>query len=518
MTDPTALVSSPPATDAHRANPHADADVLTGDPRAQRQKQVVKALGAVLPAHALLSSIAGTTAFECDGLPLFRQPPLAVVLPETEAQVQAVLQVCARLDVPVVARGAGTGLSGGATPHGNGVVLSLAKFRRIVAIDAQARTATVQCGVRNVSISQAAAIHGLFYAPDPSSQLACSIGGNIAENAGGVHCLKYGLTLHNVMQVRGYTIDGEPLTVGSLALDTPGFDLLPLIVGSEGMLMVILEATVRLLPRPTEARCLLASFHTVRQAGDAVARIIAHGIIPAGLEMMDQAMVAAVDDFVQVGYDRRAAAILLCESDGSLDEVDDEIERMTQVLQDSGAYRIVASNSEAQRLQFWKGRKNAFPASGRISPDYICMDSTIPRHRLADMLEAIAALQDRYQLRCSNVFHAGDGNLHPLILFDGSDPDQLDRAQAFGDEILRLSVAMGGTISGEHGVGLEKLDAMCVQFDADTLAQMHAIKRAFDEPGLLNPGKAVPTLNRCAEAGRMHVQGGLLPHPNLERF
>ncbi|MEJ7137720.1 FAD-linked oxidase C-terminal domain-containing protein [Amphibiibacter pelophylacis] len=518
MTETAATAPALPAADSSRASPHADAAVLAGDERAQRQKQIVKALAAVLPAHALLASTTATTAFENDGLTLFRQPPLAVALPETEAQVQAVLKVCSKLDVPVVARGAGTGLSGGATPHGNGVVLSLAKFRRIVGIDAQARTATVQCGVRNVSISQAAAAHGLFYAPDPSSQLACTIGGNIAENAGGVHCLKYGLTLHNVMQVRGYTIDGEPITLGSLALDAPGFDLLPLIVGSEGLLMVIVEATVRLLPRPAEARCLLASFHTVRQAGDAVAAIIAQGIIPAGLEMMDQAMTAAVDDFVQVGYDRRAAAILLCESDGSTDEVDDEIERMTQVLQDNGAYRIVASSSEAQRLQFWKGRKNAFPASGRISPDYICMDSTIPRHRLADMLEAIAAMQERYQLRCSNVFHAGDGNLHPLILFDGSDPDQLLRAQAFGDEILHLSVAMGGTVTGEHGVGLEKLGAMCAQFDADTLAQMHAIKRAFDEPGLLNPGKAVPTLSRCAEAGRMHVTGGALPHPELERF
>src|SRR4051812_41251801 len=399
--------------------------------RVQRQADVVAALGAVLPAHALLWHREDTVPYECDGLTAYREQPLVVALPETEAQVAAVLRACHVLDVPVVARGAGTGLSGGALPHKRGVTLSLAKFNRIVAIDAQARTATVQCGVRNLAISEAAAPLGLYYAPDPSSQIACSIGGNIAENSGGVHCLKYGLTLHNVLRVRGYTAAGEPVTFGSGALDAPGYDLLSVLVGSEGMLAVIVEATVRLIPKPQLARCIMASFDDVRKAGDAVAAVIAAGIIPAGLEMMDKPMTAAVEDFVRAGYDLDAAAILLCESDGTPEEVEEEIGRMTAVLRGCGATAIAVSNSEEERMKFWSGRKNAFPASGRISPDYMCLDSTIPRKRLADILLAIQEMEKKYNLRCCNVFHAGDGNLHPLVLFDANDPDELHRCELF---------------------------------------------------------------------------------------
>ena len=441
-----------------------------------------------------------------------------MVLPESEAQVAAVLRACHELGVPVVARGAGTGLSGGALPHALGVTLSLVKFNRILALDPLARSAVVQCGVRNLAISEAAAPYGLYYAPDPSSQIACTIGGNVAENAGGVHCLKYGLTLHNVLRVKGYTAAGEAVEFGSAALDAAGLDLLPLVVGSEGMLVVITEVTVRLTPRPPLARCIAASFADIRSAGAAVAAIIAAGIIPAGLEMMDKPMTAAVEDFVHAGYDLAAAAILLCESDGTPAEVEEEIGRMVAVLRAHGATRIEVSEDEVQRLRLWSGRKNAFPASGRISPDYICMDSTIPRRRLTDMLAAIEEMQHKYALRCANVFHAGDGNLHPLILFDANEPGELQRAERFGAEILEKSVEFGGTITGEHGVGVEKLNSMCVQFSAVEREHMFAVKRAFDPAGLLNPGKVVPTLQRCAEYGRMHVSRGLLPFPHLERF
>jgi glycolate oxidase len=486
--------------------------------RGRRQAEVVAALAGVLPAHALLWRREETVPYECDGLTAYREQPLAVALPESERQVAAVLAVCHRLEVPVVARGAGTGLSGGALPHPLGVTLSLAKFNRILAIDRTARTATVQSGVRNLAISEAAAPHGLFYAPDPSSQIACTIGGNVAENSGGVHCLKYGLTLHNVLKVRGFTAAGEPIEFGSDAPDAPGLDLLALVIGSEGMLAVIFEVTVKLLPKPETARCIMASFDDVRHAGEAVAAIIAAGIIPAGLEMMDKPMTAAVESFVHAGYDLEAAAILLCESDGTAAAVEHEIQRMADVLHACGATRIEASENEAQRLRFWSGRKNAFPASGRISPDYMCMDSTIPRKRLADMLVAIAAMEIQHGLRCVNVFHAGDGNLHPLILFDANDPEELHRAEAFGAEILELSVAMGGTVTGEHGVGVEKLSSMCVQFSPAERAQMEAVKRAFDPAGRLNPGKVIPTLVRCAEYGRMHVKRGLLAFPELPRF
>ncbi len=486
--------------------------------RAARQAQVLAALQPLLPAHALLWHGEDTVPYECDGLTAYRQQPLLVALPENDAQVAAVLRCCHELKVPVVARGAGTGLSGGALPHALGVTLSLAKFNKMLALDKLSRTATVQCGVRNLAISEAAAPLGLYYAPDPSSQIACTIGGNVAENAGGVHCLKYGLTLHNVMSVRGFTMEGEAVEFGSAALDAAGLDLMTLMVGSEGMLAVITEVTVKLTPKPQLARCIMASFDDIRKAGDAVAQVIAAGIIPAGLEMMDKPMTAAVEGFVHAGYDLDAEAILLCESDGTPEEVDEEINRMLEVLTGCGASRIEVSKDEAQRLKFWSGRKNAFPASGRISPDYMCMDSTIPRKRLADMLLAIQAMETKYDLRCANVFHAGDGNLHPLILFDANDPDQLHRCELFGADILETSVAMGGTVTGEHGVGVEKLSSMCVQFSPEEREQMFAVKRAFDAGELLNPGKVIPLLQRCAEYGKMHVKKGLLPFPDLPRF
>ena len=491
------------------------------DARAQRslrQAEVVAALAPLLPKHALLWHLEDTVPYECDGLTAYREQPLVVALPETEAQVSAVLRECHHLGVPVVARGAGTGLSGGALPHALGVTLSLAKFNKILKIDAHARTAVVQTGVRNLAISDAAAPHGLYYAPDPSSQIACTIGGNVAENSGGVHCLKYGLTLHNVLRVRGFTVAGEAVEFGSEALDCAGLDLMTVLVGSEGMLAITTEVTVKLVPKPQLARCIMASFDDVRKAADAVANIIAAGIIPAGLEMMDKPMTAAVEDYVHAGYDLEAQAILLCESDGTVEEVAEEISRMEAVLGSSGATRIEVSSSEAQRLTFWSGRKNAFPATGRLSPDYMCMDSTIPRKRLADILTAIAKMEQKYGLRCLNVFHAGDGNLHPLIMFDANDADQLHRCELFGADILEISVAMGGTVSGEHGVGIEKLSAMCVQFSPAEREQMFAVKRAFDPKALLNPGKAIPSLARCAEYGKMHVRRGLLPFADIPRF
>ena len=516
MNAPVDTPVAPARAAAGPAEPrHAD---VTAPPSAERRAEVVARLAPLLPARGLLWQVEDTRPYECDGLSAFRQLPMVVALPETEAQAQAVLRACRDLDVPVVARGAGTGLSGGAMPHSQGVVLSLAKFNRIVSVDPRARTARVQPGVRNLAISEAAAPHGLYYAPDPSSQIACTIGGNVAENSGGVHCLKYGLTVHNVLRVRGLTIDGEVLEIGSEALDTPGLDLLALVIGSEGMLVVVTEVTVKLVPKPQLAQVVMASFDDVTKAGDAVAAIIAEGIIPAGLEMMDRKTSEAVEPFVKAGYDLQAEAILLAESDGTPEEVAEEIARMSDVLSRAGATAIRVSQSEAERLRFWSGRKNAFPAAGRISPDYYCMDGTIPRRNLGRMLAAIADMERRHGLRCMNVFHAGDGNLHPLILFDANDPDEWRRAEAFGAEILELCVEYGGTITGEHGVGIEKINSMCVQFAPAERAAFFAVKRAFDAPGLLNPGKAIPTLARCAEYGRMHVQGGRLPHPDIPRF
>jgi len=484
----------------------------------QRQKQVAEALRAFLPERCVLWAREDTQPYECDGLTAYRRVPMVVALPETEAQVQRILQTCHALGVPVVPRGAGTGLSGGALPPGDGVLLSLAKFMRVLRIDPVARVAVVQPGVRNAAISDVVAPFGLYYAPDPSSQIACSIGGNVAENSGGVHCLKYGLTVHNVLRVRGYTIEGEPVDFGSEALDSAGYDLLALAIGSEGLLAVTTEVTVKLLPSPEAARVIMASFDDVEKAGDAVAAVIAAGIVPAGLEMMDKPATAAVEQFVHAGYDLDAAALLLCESDGSAAEVEDEIARMEQVLRDAGATRCTVSRNDAERLRFWSGRKAAFPAVGRISPDYYCMDGTIPKKRLGEVLNFIGAMEKKYGLRCPNVFHAGDGNLHPLILFDANDPDQLRRTEEFAAEVLEKCVAVGGTITGEHGVGVEKIDQMCVQFGSGELEMFHAIKRAFDPKGLLNPGKAVPALSRCAEFGRKHVKGGQLGHAGLPRF
>jgi glycolate oxidase len=485
---------------------------------AGRQREVVAALQAIQPPLALLHDREDVQPYECDGLSAYRRLPMVVALPETEEQVRDILQSCHRLRVPVVARGAGTGLSGGALPPSDGVLLSLSRFMRILEIDPQARTARVQPGVRNLAISEAAAPLGLYYAPDPSSQIACSIGGNVAENAGGMHCLKYGLTVHNILKLRAWTIEGELLEIGGDSLDSAGYDLLALLTGSEGLLAVTTEVTVKLLPKPARAQCILAAFDDIAKAGQAVANIIAAGIIPAGLEMMDRITTGAVEPFVKAGYPLDAAAILLCESDGMDAEVAEEIARMTTVMRDSGATEIRVSQNEAERLRFWAGRKAAFPAAGRVSPDYYCMDGTIPKKALPRVLNAITSLSEKYGLRCMNVFHAGDGNLHPLILYDANQPGELERTEAFGAEILKLSIEVGGTITGEHGVGVEKIDSMCVQFRAPELALFHAIKHAFDEYALLNPGKAVPTLNRCAEMGRMHVHGGSEKFADLPRF
>jgi glycolate oxidase len=483
-----------------------------------RQTEVAAALRQVLPADSVLWRDEDLRPYECDGLTAFRQKPMVVALPRTEQEAREVLVTCRRLEVPVVARGAGTGLSGGSTPHGSGVLLSLARLNRILEIDPVARIARLQPGVRNLQVSEAAAAHGLYYAPDPSSQIACSIGGNVAENSGGVHCLKYGLTVHNVLGIRGFTIDGDLLELGGPALDHPGLDLLALVMGSEGLLMVVTEVTVKLIPRPQLARVVMASFSDVRQAGDAVAAIIAAGIIPAGLEMMDRKATAAVEPFVKAGYDLAAEAILLAEADGTPEEVAEQIADIESVLRRAGATAMVVSSSEAERLRFWSGRKNAFPAAGRVSPDYYCMDGTIPRKNLGPMLQAIEEMEERYALRCMNVFHAGDGNLHPLILFDANVPGEWERADRFGAEILELCVRLGGTITGEHGVGIEKINSMCVQFSDSERAAFFAVKAAFDPPGLLNPGKAIPTLARCAEYGKMHVHAGALPHADLPRF
>lgn len=482
------------------------------------RRALVASLTQALPAEALRTAPEELDPYECDGLAAYRQRPLVVALPANEAEVVAVLKVCAAHGVPVVARGAGTGLSGGALPHGDGVLLSLARMKAILRIDPLARLAVVQPGVRNLAVSEAVAPHGLYYAPDPSSQIACTLGGNVAENSGGVHCLKYGLTVHNVVRVRAVTMAGEVMEFGLEAPDAPGYDLLALMVGSEGLLAVVTEVTVRLTPKPVCARVVMASFDQVTQAGEAVAAIIAAGIIPAGLEMMDKPATAAVEPFVNAGYDLEAEAILLCESDGTPEEVEEEIGRVRAVLERLGARRLQVSRDEGERLRFWAGRKAAFPAVGRITPDYYCMDGTIPRKRLGEMLSAIAAMEKKYGLRCANVFHAGDGNLHPLIMFDANQPGEQARAEAFGAEILHKSVEFGGTITGEHGVGAEKINEMCVQFGGHELEQFHGVKRAFDPQGLLNPGKAIPSLHRCAEYGHMHVSHGNLSFPDLPRF
>ncbi len=479
---------------------------------------LAKRLRAILPADAVLYEEEDLKPYECDGLTAYRKLPLVAVLPDTVAQVQAVMRLCYENNVPVVARGAGTGLSGGALPLENGVLLSLTKFNRILEVDAVARTARVQPGVRNLAISENVAHHDLYYAPDPSSQIACSIGGNVAENAGGLHCLKYGLTVHNILALKMVTVEGELITIGSRGLDAPGYDLLALMTGSEGMLGVIVEVTVKLLPKPECAKVILAAFDDVEKAGAAVGRIIADGIIPGGLEMMDNAAIRATDDFVQAGYPTDAAAILLCELDGTEQEVDDQVGQVRSLLDDCGATEVRVARDEDERARFWAGRKAAFPAAGRLSPDYYCMDGTIPRRELPNVLAGMEAMSKEYGLPIMNVFHAGDGNLHPLILYDANVPGEIERVEELGGKILQLCIDAGGTITGEHGVGVEKIDHMCVQFKSPELVQFHAVKHAFDEHGLLNPGKAVPTLNRCAEFGAMHVHKGKIPFPEIERF
>jgi glycolate oxidase len=486
--------------------------------RASRRREVAARLAQSLPAASVLTEGEDLKPYECDGLSAYRETPLVACLPADEREVAAVLAAARAGGVPVVARGSGTGLSGGALPLPDGILLSLARFNRILGVDPAARLARVQPGVTNLRISQHVAHLGLYYAPDPSSQIACSIGGNVAENSGGVHCLKYGLTVHNVARVRAITIEGELLDLGSEALDCAGYDLLALATGSEGLLAIILEVTVKLLPKPEAAQVVMASFADVESAGEAVARVIGEGIVPAGLEMMDRLATRAVEEFVHAGYDVGAEAILLAESDGTREEVADEVARMIEVMRSAGATDIRVSSSEAERLRFWSGRKAAFPAVGRISPDYYCIDGSIPRGSLAQVLTRTNGMSEKYRLRCANVFHAGDGNLHPLILYDANVPGELERTEAFAAELLELCIEVGGTITGEHGVGVEKINQMCTQFRPAELEQFRAVKAAFDPDGLLNPGKAVPTLHRCAEYGAMRVKGGQLPHPGLPRF
>ncbi len=484
----------------------------------QNKHSIIQALAKILPAGQLLHTKEDLKPYECDALSVYHAIPVAVTLPDTEAQIQAILKLCYQYEIPVVARGAGTGLSGGALPVENGIILSLARLNKIVSIDTENFSAVVQPGVRNLAITEAAADFGLYYAPDPSSQIACSIGGNVAENAGGVHCLKYGLTVHNILKLKILTIDGEAITIGSDALDTPGFDLLALMTGSEGMLGIVTEITVKLLPRPALAKVLMAAFDNVATAGEAVSKVIAQGVIPAGLELMDNAAIRAADDFVHAGYPRDAAAILLCEVDGSETEVADQLALAEKILRGAGAGSIQVARDDTERLQFWAGRKAAFPAVGRLSPDYYCMDGTIPRRFIADVLQRISDLSEQYGQTIVNVFHAGDGNLHPLILFDANNEGELARTEELGGKILDYCVEVGGTITGEHGVGIEKINQMCHQFSAAEITQFHAIKNAFDKKTLLNPGKNIPTLQRCAEFGAMHVHHGELPHPELERF
>jgi glycolate oxidase len=476
-----------------------NAETHLGEDRPLPSRELLDALAAVLPAHRIVTDEASLRAYECDGLMLYREMPLVVVLPETVEQVQAIMRLSDREGIPVVPRGAGTGLSAGAMPHPEGILLNLAAMDRILEIDAANQTARVQPGVSNLSISAAATPHGLFYAPDPSSQIICSIGGNIAENSGGVHCLKYGLTVHNLLSVTLVTAGGDLVTLGGGGLDSAGPDLLALITGSEGLLGVVVEATVRLLPLPEATAVLLAGFPSVRSAGDAVGGLIAQGVLPAGLEMMDRLALCAAEDFAGAGYPREAEAVLLCELDGMGEELDETVARTTALFESFGASSIRVATSAEDRELLWKGRKSAFPAVGRIARDYYCMDGTIPRGLIADVLEEISRMASRFGLRVANVFHAGDGNLHPLILFDSSNPDEVRRAEALGAAILEHSVAVGGCISGEHGVGLEKLNQMPAQFGEAELHQFEELKVAFDPKLLLNPGKGVPILRRCQE-------------------
>ena len=471
-----------------------------------------------LPDDCVLTAEDQRRAYETDALTAYRQLPPLVALPRSTAEVAAALKACHDLGIRVVPRGAGTGLSGGALPLADALLLSLTKLHRILDIDLPNRCVVAQPGVANLALSHAVAADGFYYAPDPSSQIACSIGGNVAENAGGVHCLKYGLTTNNLLGVELALMNGEVLRLGGKANDLPGYDLLGIVTGSEGLLGVVTEVTVRILPKPPTVRALLIGFPAIEAGGACVAEIISQGIIPAGLEMMDQLSIAAAEGFCQPGYPADAQAILIVELDGTQQEVDHDIDVISRIAATCGATSCRASTSEAERERIWAGRKATFPAMGRISPDYLCMDGTIPRRTLPQVLAAMAQMSQRYGLRVANVFHAGDGNLHPLILYDASQPGELDRAEAFGAEILRHCVSVGGVLTGEHGVGIEKRDLLEEMFSAEDLKQQQRVKCAFDPAGLLNPGKVFPRLHRCAELGHMHVHGGHLPHPDLPRF
>ena len=483
-----------------------------------RLPQLIAGLEAIVPGEGVIVDRDALKAYECDGLTAYRQLPMLVVLPETTEQVSQILRLCTELAVKVVPRGAGTSLSGGALPLEDGIVLGLAKFNRILSVDFDNRCVVAQPGVTNLGITHAVADRGFYYAPDPSSQIACTIGGNVAENSGGVHCLKYGLTTNNLLGVELVLMSGEVVRLGGRHMDGAGYDLMGLVTGSEGLLGVITEVVVRILPKPETARALLIGFPSAEAAGQCVAQVIAHGIVPAGMEIMDKLALDAAEDFCQAGYPRDCQAILIVELDGPASEVDHYIEVVTGIATACGSTSCRASTSEQERDRFWAGRKSAFPAVGRISPDYYCMDGTIPRRRLPQVLARMTELSDRYGLRVANVFHAGDGNLHPLILYDANVPGELEKAEAFGADILKLCVAVGGVLTGEHGVGVEKRDLMGEMFDEADLAQQQRVKCAFDPAGRLNPGKMFPTLHRCAELGRMHVHGGKLLFPDLPRF
>jgi len=492
--------------------PDPDASVLA------RRDALVAALRAIVPGEGVIDDESARRAYESDGLTAYRTLPMIVVLPETVEQVSQVLAYCHGEGVKVVPRGAGTSLSGGALPLADGVLLGLGKFNRVLEIDYANRCAVVQPGVTNLGISTAVADDGFYYAPDPSSQIACTIGGNVAENSGGVHCLKYGLTTNNILGIEMVTMDGEVIRLGGRHMEAEGYDLLGVMTGSEGLLGVVTEVTVRILPKPATARALLIGFPSSESGGNCVAAIIGAGIIPGGMEMMDRPAIHAAEAFVHAGYPLDVEALLIVELDGPPDEVDYLIDVVRTIAEQRGAVSLRISNSEEERLAFWAGRKAAFPAVGRISPDYYCMDGTIPRRRLPDVLNRITQLSEQYGLGVANVFHAGDGNLHPLILYDANKPGELDKAESFGSDILRLCVEVGGVLTGEHGVGVEKRDLMPAMFTEDDLKQQQRVKCAFDPKQLLNPGKVFPTLHRCAELGRMHISGGRVPFPELPRF
>lgn len=483
-----------------------------------KRDRIIAAMRAIVPGEGVIVDTDALRVWESDGLTAYRQPPMLVVLPDTVEQVSAILRWCHAEQVKVVPRGSGTSLSGGALPLADAVLLGMGKFKRILDVDYEDRLAVVQPGVTNLAITQAVSERGFYYAPDPSSQIACSIGGNVAENSGGVHCLKYGLTTNNVLGVELVLMDGTVVRLGGRHLDPDGLDMLGVIVGSEGLLGVVTEVTVRILPKPQSARAVLLGFHDVELAGACVAQVIAQGIIPAGMEMMDRLAIHAAEAFVHAGYPLDVGALLIVEVDGADVECDYLIGEVARIARDNSAVSIRVSRDEAERMAFWAGRKAAFPAVGRISPDYYCMDGTIPRHRLPEVLRRMEALSIRYGLKVANVFHAGDGNLHPLILYDANTPGELELAEEFGNDILRLCVEVGGVLTGEHGVGIEKRDLMPEMFTVGDLKQQQQLKCAFDPDSLLNPGKVFPTLHRCAELGRMHVHAGALPFPELERF